>query len=225
MDIGQAVFDVIASPNVAYIMLVLGLLALVLAFAVPGTGFLEIAAGLCLILALLGLSRLPVNIAGLVLILVGIGMFIADLQLQSGLVALGGAMMLGLGSLFLFRPDPQAFAVSWWLILMVSGGSAAFFGFGLHRALRAMQRRPVISSDGILGARGFIKSPITPESSFTGTAQIEGELWTVRSDEPIAAGAPVIVVQVEGLVLFVRALAQPPQLPPSQLTRTHSEEE
>lgn len=211
MDIGQAVFDVIANPNIAYALLVLGLLALVMAFAVPGTGLLEIGAGLCLLLALLGLSRLPVNIAGLLLILVGIGLFIADIQIQSGLVALGGAVILGLGSLFLFRPDEQAFAVSWWLIMLVSGGSAIFFGFGLQRALRAMQQRPVISQDNLIGAHGVIKSPITPESRFVGTAQVAGELWTVKSDEPIGEGAPVVVVLVEGLTLFVRALAHPPE--------------
>ncbi len=211
MDIGQAVFDVIANPNIAYALLVLGLLALVMAFAVPGTGLLEIGAGLCLLLALLGLSRLPVNVAGLLLILVGIGLFIADIQIQSGLVALGGAVILGLGSLFLFRPDEQAFAVSWWLIMLVSGGSAIFFGFGLQRALRAMQQRPVISQDNLIGAHGVIKSPITPESQFVGTAQVAGELWTAKSDEPIGEGAPVVVVLVEGLTLFVRALAHPPE--------------
>ncbi|MCS7057165.1 MAG: hypothetical protein NZM18_13435 [Thermoflexales bacterium] len=210
MDIGQAVFDVISNPNVAYALLVLGLLTLVMAFTIPGTGLLEIGAGLCLLLALIGLSRLPVNVAGLLLILVGIGLFIADIQIQSGLVALGGAVILGIGSLFLFRPDEQAFAVSWWLILLTSGGSAIFFGFGLNRALRAMQRRPVISQDNILGAHGVIKSPITPESNFIGTAQVAGELWTVKSDEPMSEGTPIVVVQVEGLTLFVRALAHPP---------------
>ncbi|WP_169238140.1 NfeD family protein [Candidatus Roseilinea sp. NK_OTU-006] len=211
MDIGQAVFDVIANPNIAYALLMLGLIALVMAFAVPGTGLLEIGAGLCLLLALLGLSRLPVNIAGLLLILAGIGLLIADIQIQSGLVALGGAILLGIGSLFLFRPDERAFAVSWWLIMLASGGSAIFFGFGLHRALHAMQQRPVISPDNILGAHGVIKSPLTPESQFTGTAQVAGELWTVKSDEPIGEGAPIVVLQVEGLTLFVRALAHPPE--------------
>ncbi len=209
MDIGQAVFDVISNPNIAYALLVLGLLTLVIAFAVPGTGFLEVGAGLCLLLALLGLSRLPVNIAGLLLILAGIGLLIADIQIQSGLVALGGAVILGIGSLFLFRPDERAFAVSWWLIVLVSGGSAIFFGFGLHRALQAMQRQPVFSQDSLLGAQGVVKSPLTAESGFLGTAQVAGELWTVKSDEPIGEGAPVVVVQVEGLTLFVRALAHP----------------
>jgi membrane-bound serine protease (ClpP class) len=210
MDIGQAIFDAIASPNVAYLLLVLGLLALVMAFAFPGTGFLEVAAALCLILALLGLSRLPVNVAGLLLILVGIGLFIADLQIQSGLVALGGAIILGIGSVFLFRPDESAFAVSWWLIMLVSGGSALFFGLGLHRALRVMQMRPAFSQESLIGAQGVIKSPLTAESHFIGTAQVAGELWTVKSDEPLSEGTPIVVVHVEGLTLFVRALAYQP---------------
>ncbi|MBO9344416.1 MAG: hypothetical protein J7601_01630 [Chloroflexi bacterium] len=216
MDIGQAIFDVISSPNVAYLMLVLGLLALVMAFAFPGTGFLEIAAALCLILAFLGLSRLPVNVAGLLLILVGIGLFIADLQIQSGLVALGGAIILGIGSVFLFRPDESAFAVSWWLIMLVSGGSALFFGLGLHRALRVMQMRPALSQESLIGAQGVIKSPVSAESQFIGTAQVAGELWTVKSDEPLSVGTPVVVVHVEGLTLFVRALAYQPASSPEK---------
>lgn len=216
MDIGQAVFDVIANPNVAYALLILGLLTLVVAFTVPGTGVLEVAAALCLILALLGLSRLPVNIAGLVLILAGIGMFIADVKLQSGLVALAGAVTLGVGSLFLFRPDERAFAVSWWLVLLVTGGSAIFFGLGMHRAIRAMQSRPVMAPENILGERGVIKSPLTAEANFTGTALIDSELWTVKSDESVSEGTPVVVVQAEGLTLFVRALP-PSVLPPTSL--------
>jgi membrane-bound ClpP family serine protease len=94
--------------------------------------------------------------------------------------------------------------------MLVSGGSALFFGLGLHRALRVMQTRPAFSQEELIGAQGVIKSALTPESQFTGTAQVAGELWTVKSDEPLSEGTPVVVVHVEGLTLFVRALAYRP---------------
>jgi membrane-bound serine protease (ClpP class) len=205
MDFAQAIFDFIANPNVAYVLLVLGLVSLVVAFTAPGTGFAEAAAALCLILALVGLSQLPVNIAGVLLILLGIGLFLADIKLQSGFVAIGGALMLGLGSLFLFRPDEQAVTVSWWLIALTTLGTAGFFGFGLNRALRAHRLPARVGADQLVGERGVIKTLALESNRLTGTAQVGSELWTVKADEPLAEGEEVIVEEAEGVVLKVRA--------------------
>jgi membrane-bound serine protease (ClpP class) len=127
MDFAQAIFDFIANPNVAYVLLILGLVSLVVAFTAPGTGFAEAAAALCIILALVGLSQLPVNIAGVLLILLGIGLFLADVKLQSGFVAVGGALTLGLGSLFLFRPD-HGRLLRFWPEPCIEGASSACAG-------------------------------------------------------------------------------------------------
>lgn len=203
MDAGQAFFEVITNPNVAYVMFILGLLGLVVALTVPGTGLVEVIAGVCLILAVIGLSRLPVNIAGIVLILLGIGLLIVDIKVQSGLFALGGALLLGVGSLFLFRPNEDAIAVSGWLVGLMTIGTAAFFGFGVSRAMRAMRLRPAMLDENLIGTRGVIKSPLSASNQFTGAALIDSELWTVKSDQEISEGTPVVVERVEGLVLTV----------------------
>jgi membrane-bound serine protease (ClpP class) len=205
MDFAQSLFSLIASPNVAYVLLVLGLLALVIAIATPGSGFVEITAAVCLVLAFIGLSQLPVNLAGILLILLGIGLFILDIKVQSGLVALGGALALGLGSLFLFRPNEQAVTVSWWLIALTTLGSAALFGLGIQRAIRAMHLPVRVgAADQIIGESGVIRLPVLASNRLTGTAQIGSELWSVKADAPLAEGAQVIVEEADGLVLKVR---------------------
>jgi membrane-bound serine protease (ClpP class) len=203
MDFAQSLFGLIANPNVAYILLVLGLLSLVIAIATPGTGFVEITAAVCLVLAFIGLSQLPVNLAGLLLILLGVGLFVADIKLQSGLIAVGGALALGLGSLFLFRPDSQAVTVSWWLIALVTVGSAALFGLGVNRALHAMRLPTRTGGDQLVGERGVITSPLL-DANRIGAAQIGGELWSVTAEAPLTTGTEVIVEEAEGLVLKVR---------------------
>lgn len=204
MDIGQAIFNAIANPDIAYILLILGLLSLVVAAGAPGTGFAEIAAGLCLILAFIGLLRLPVNWAGLLLILGGFALLMLDLKLQTWAVAAGGALALAIGSVFLFRVTEQAARVSLWLIAASIAAVLAFFGFAANRVVRAMRQPSRVNPRTIVGAIGTIRTPPVAASQMIGTAQIEGELWTVTSDQPIAAGATVVVEAIEGLTLRVR---------------------
>jgi membrane-bound serine protease (ClpP class) len=180
------------------------LVSVVIAVATPGTGLVEAAAAVCLVLALIGLSQLPVNVAGIALILLGLVVFIIDLKVQSGVVAIGGALALGLGSLFLFRPNEQAVAVSWWLIALTTLGTAAFFTFGLHRAMRAMRLPAKVGHESLVGESGVLKSALSADNGMTGTAQIGGELWSVKADEPLPEGTEVLVEEVEGIVLRVR---------------------
>lgn len=208
MDFAELLFGIIANPNVAYVLLVVGLLALVLAITAPGTGFLEIAAVVCLALAVIGLSQLPVNIAGIALIGLGIALLLADIKLQSGLVAVGGAVALGLGSLFLFRPGEDAVVVSWWLALGVTLGTAALFGFGATRAFRAMRAPARVGDTNLVGAVGILRSAMTKGTHYVGTALVNGELWTVRSDVALPEGSEVVVTRVEGLTLHI--CPQPP---------------
>lgn len=204
MDIGQAIFDFISTPDVAYLLLVLGLFSLVIAIGTPGTGLAEAAAAICLVLSVFGLTRLPVNIAGIVLIVAGIVLFIIDLKIQSFLFAVGGAALVGIGSLLLFQPSEQTVRVSLWLIGAVTIGSFLFFSYGLRQVVRAMRIRPKTGAPTLLGSSGTLRTALTEITGFSGTAQIESELWTVRSSGPIPAGARVVVQQVDGLVLVVR---------------------
>lgn len=212
MDIGQAFFSFIATPDVAYVLLMLGLFSLVMAMAAPGTGFAEIAAVLCLLLALIGLVQLPVNVAGLLLILLGIGLFIADLKLQTWAIAIGGGVALAIGSFFLFEFREEAVRVSIWLIAGATIGSVAFFGFAIDRVVAAMRQRPRMDPKSIVGASGVVRTPILAANQMTGTAQVEGELWSVRSEQPIAAGTTVAVINIAGATLIVKPVEDRPQV-------------
>jgi membrane-bound serine protease (ClpP class) len=203
MDVGQIIYSTLTNPNIAYLLLIAGLFLAVFAFAVPGTGVTEITAGICLILAIIGLSHWDVNLGGIVLILVGIGLFVADLKLQTFGLALGGAVALGVGSIFLIVPNPAQVSVSLWLIALVTFGALLFFGFGLQRAIAAMRLHPKVDVKTIIGVRGVLKTSLLSSNQFTGTAQIGSELWTVRAAEALPAGAAIVVERVDGLILYV----------------------
>ncbi len=207
MDVGLSIFQTISNPDVAYLLLMLGLFSAVLAVAVPGTGFAEVAAGLCLLLAFIGLSNLPssdaVNMGGILLIIAGIGLFIVDLKLHSFAFAVGGAIALAIGSAFLIQTTDHQAAVSVWLIGIMTVGSLLFFGYGLRRAMEAMRLRPKVDVKTVVGAHGVLRASLLPSNQYTGTAQIGSELWTVRSTEALPEGTPVVVDRVDGLILEV----------------------
>ena len=203
MDVGQIIYNTISNPDVAYMLLIAGLFLAIIAVAVPGTGFTEIAAGVCLLLAVIGLSHWDVNLGGVILMLVGIGLFIIDLKLQSFGFAVGGAIALGVGSAFLIVPTESQVSISLWLIVLVTIGSLAFFGFGITRVMAAMRLRPKVDVKTIIGEHGMLKTSLLPNNQFTGTAQIGSELWTVRAAEALPAGATITVDRVDGLVLYV----------------------
>jgi membrane-bound serine protease (ClpP class) len=203
MDLGQALFRLIATPDVAYVLLVLGLISIAVAIGTPGTGLAEVAAVLCLVLSVIGLAQLPVNLAGLMLMLLGVAVFVADLKFQSGLMALGATVTLALGSLFLFEFSAAATGVSLWLIAIVTAGTAAFFVFGLARVVDAMRLKPEISQTNLVGASGVIVVAPSAANHLVGTAQVRSEIWTVRASEPLEHGTPVTVEEVDGLTLKV----------------------
>ena len=203
MDIGQIIYSTLTNPDVAYMLLIAGLFLAVFAFAVPGTGVTEVAAGVCLLLAIIGLSHWDVNLGGIVLILLSIGLFIADLKLQTFGLAVGGAVALGIGSIFLIVPTASQVSVSLWLIALVTLGSLLFFGFGLQRAVAAMRLHPKMDVNTVIGGHGVLKTSLLPSNQFTGTAQIGSELWTVRAGESLPSGATVVVDRVDGLILYV----------------------
>jgi membrane-bound serine protease (ClpP class) len=203
MDIGQIIYNTLTNPDIAYMLLIVGLFLAVFAFAVPGTGVTEITAGICLILAIIGLSHWDVNLGGIILILIGIGLFIVDLKLQTFGLALGGAVALGVGSMFLIVPNSSQMTVSLWLIALVMLGALAFFGFGLQRAMVAMRLHPKVDVQTIVGVHGVLRTSLLPTNLFTGTAQIGSELWTVRAGEALPAGAAIDVNRVDGMNGYV----------------------
>jgi membrane-bound serine protease (ClpP class) len=194
--------QILTNPNVAYALLVLGLWAAVASWAVPGTGFPEAAAAICLVLAALGLARLPVNLIGLAMVVTAMGLFVLDLKVQSAGLTLGAAAGLALGSLFLFRPGAGAI-VSRWLIGIATVGSLSLFGLVLSAAVRA-QRLPVRDDiESLIGTEGIVTSDLDPR----GTVRVRSELWTADADQHIPAGTAVQVIGIDGIRLHVAPIS------------------
>ena len=196
----QVLSSLLANPNVVYVLLFIGLWATAAAVYVPGTGFLEVAAVLSLVLAVAGLTKLPVNTVGLILIVVAGLLFVIGLKTQSVAATVGAAVSLVLGSVLLFAPANGTLRISPWLIGGVTLVSFGFFGMALSAAMQSQRMRARTTADAIVGQLGEVVAAINP----VGTIQVQSELWTAVADEPIEAGQKVEVVTLEGLRARVR---------------------
>jgi membrane-bound serine protease (ClpP class) len=207
----QYLWLLLTNPNIAFLLLVVGLWSVVFAVSLPGTGLPEAAAAVCLALAALGLFRLPVNLAGLLLLGLALALFILEFQAQAhGMLLLAGGVAMALGALFLFRDDaPSPAQVSWVTIVAAPLVSTAFFGYLIRKGLAA-QRAPAFQDlRRLIGASGVARTAIGRE----GTVYVAGEEWSATAAEPIPAGAAVTVVERRGLTLVVQAQPQPAAQP------------
>ena len=207
MDIALAFWELLVNPNVAYVLLIIGLWGLMAAFAAPGMGVPEVSAAICLTLAVMGLARLPVNIIGVTLVLVAMVLLAIDLAVQShGALTIGGIIALAIGSIFLFRPEEGQPGLSLWVVALTTLGSALFFSVALAAAVRAQKKPVVMDPQAVAGQVGEVRSPLDPQ----GTVQLRSELWSARSETPgesIESGAKIVVTGLEGLTLQVKRLA------------------
>jgi membrane-bound serine protease (ClpP class) len=194
-ELVQVLSSLLTNPNVVYVLLIIGLWAAAAAVYVPGTGLLEVAALVCLVLAIAGLTQLPVNVVGVILIVVAGLLFVVDLKVQSVALTVGAAVSLVMGSVFLFPPADGVLPVSPWLIGGVTLASFGFFGVALSAAIRAQRLRAKVAAESIVGQRSVVITPIDP----VGTVQVQSELWTAVADESIGMGEEVEVVALEGL--------------------------
>jgi membrane-bound serine protease (ClpP class) len=202
VGVRQKLLGVLVDPNIAYILMMLGFYGLLFELQNPGAILPGVVGGICLILAFLALSTLPVNYAGFALIVLGIGFFIAEVKVMShGLLATGGVIALVLGSMILFQGAPGTpTGVSWPVIVGVTGTTLLFFLFVMALGVRA-QRRPVVTGRrGLVGRRAVAESRLAP----TGTVRLGGELWNASAEVEVEPGATVVIAGVEGLTLRVR---------------------
>jgi membrane-bound serine protease (ClpP class) len=195
------VLNVITDPNVAYILMMLGMLGLFFELSNPGVILPGVIGGISLILAFFAFQSLPINYAGLLLILFGIALFIAEISVVShGVLAIGGIVALGLGSLMLFDAPEAGFRVSWWVIMPTVGATAGVFLFVVAAGVRALRVRSPAGGPGLVGQTGVARGPLSPE----GQVLVHGELWrAVARGTPVEDGARVRVVDVNGLTLTV----------------------
>src|SRR5499426_2828326 len=190
--------NVITDPNVAYVLMMLGLF---FELSNPGVILPGIIGGICLILAFFAFQSLPINYAGLLLILFGIVLLIAEIKIVShGVLAIGGMISMALGSLMLYDAPEVGFRVSWWIIGSMVLGTAGLFLFAVTAGVRALGRPPSTGAEGLVGRTATVRERLGPE----GQVMVSGELWrAVAEGEPLEPGAQVRIVGVDGLTLKV----------------------
>ena len=198
----QRVLSALAHPNIAYILLSLGMLGLTIELWNPGAILPGVAGGICLLLAFFVFQILPVNYAGVLLILFGILLFVLELKVASyGLLSAGGIISLLLGSMILMDTTAPELRVSLAVILPVVAAMAAILVFLVRLAVASQRRRPVTGESGMIGETGVALTSIVPGG--TGRVETHGEIWAATSAEAIAEGDQVKVIAVRGLTLTV----------------------
>lgn len=199
----RELLGVIAHPNLAYILLTLGMLGLYFELMSPGAVLPGVVGAICLVLAFFSLSVLPFSYAGLALVLLAVLFFIAEIKVTSyGLLSVAGVVCLVLGGLMLFKTPDPALRVSLQLIVSLAVLSLAVVGFLVFLGLR-IRRAPVrTGQEGLIHERGVARSELAPR----GKVFVHGELWDAVSKEPVGRGETVEVVEVQGLTLAVRPL-------------------
>ena len=195
---------IITNPNIAYILMLLGIYGLFFELANPGYVLPGVIGGISLLLALYALQVLPVNYAGLGLMLLGIALMVGELFVSSfGILGIGGVISLVLGSVLLFDRDSGYLAVSLPLIGAVSALSAGLFLLVL-RSLYASRRRPVVAGgEELIGATGVVAA----DFDGNGIIHIHGEQWNAQSETPLRGGARARVTGRDGLTLLVEPLS------------------
>lgn len=204
MSFRERLLAVITNPNIAYLLFLAGILGIFFELSSPGAVLPGVIGGISLILALFAFQSLSVNYAGVLLILLAVVMFLAEIKVPShGALSIGGVISLLLGSLMLIRSGPAG-GVSLVVIVPAIVVTAAFFIFAVAMALRAQKRRPVTGREGMIGEVARVVEDLHPE----GKVLIHGELWRASSDRPIARGNSVRIASVNGLHLHVILLEE-----------------
>jgi membrane-bound serine protease (ClpP class) len=199
----------LANPNIAYLLMLIGLAGLYFEFTNPGAIFPGAVGALSLILAFYALNTLPVNYAGVMLILLGILLFIAEIKITSyGFLTVGGIVCLLLGSLMLFKNQPGGYMVrvSWSVILPTVAAVTLFFTVIVGLVVRAQVRRPTTGAEGLVGELGTVLKEVSPAG---GKVFVHGETWNALSDEVIEQGATVEVVRMEQLKVRIKRVSYP----------------
>ncbi|MGD9173578.1 MAG: nodulation protein NfeD [Desulfobacterales bacterium] len=194
------ILKTISNPNIAYILLMIGLAGLYFELSHPGAIFPGVIGGISLVLAFFALQTLPVNYAGILLIVLAIIFFIMEMKIPSyGLLSVAGVLSLLLGSLMMFKgtgPDMRlSLTVLLPTLILISG----FFVFVAGLVFRAQMSKPRTGTKGLVGEIGIVKKALTPE----GKVFVHGELWNARAQEKIKKNAKVRIINVVNLMLEV----------------------
>jgi membrane-bound serine protease (ClpP class) len=203
MSFVERFLDMISDPNIAYILMMLGFYGLLFELYSPGAIAPGVIGGICLILAFYSMHTLPLNYAGLALIILAIVLFILEVKIIShGILGIGGVIALALGSMMLIRTDSalEFLRISWAVIIAVTVVTALFFFVLIALAVKAQRAKPVSGVEGIIGETGEALARLEP----TGMVRVHGELWMAESVAgSIEQGQMVKVTAIKNLRLYV----------------------
>jgi membrane-bound serine protease (ClpP class) len=205
MEMGWAekLLDLLSNPNIALILFQLGTIGLILELYNPGSIFPGIVGVISLVLAFYSMHTLPINYAGLALIIFGIVLFLLEIKIMShGMLAIGGAVSLFLGSIMLIRTSSvlEFVELSWSVIFASVIISTFFFVVILGLGIKAQRRKPTTGIEGLTGEAGQVIETLKPE----GVVRVHGEIWNAESlSGTIQKGNRIRVVRINGLKLLV----------------------
>jgi len=206
MTFTEKILDFISDPNVAYILMILGFYGILFELYSPGAIFPGVMGVICLILAFYSMHTLPVNYAGLALIIVAIILFILEIKIVShGLLGIGGVIALVLGSIMLIRSDSalEFIRISWSVIISTTVATAAFFFLLIALAVKGQRAKPVTGTEGMIGEEGETLARLEP----FGMVRVHGELWKAESVAGnIETGKRIRVTAINNLTLYVEPL-------------------
>jgi membrane-bound serine protease (ClpP class) len=203
MGLRLKILTIISDPSVAYILMLLGFYGLFFELMNPGALLPGIIGSISLVVAFYAFQTLPVNYAGLLLIIIGIVLFLLEVKVTSyGLLTASGALSITLGSLMLFDSPLPFLRISLSIIIPATIVTAIFFMITFRLAYKAHKRRPITGIEGLEGLEGITKTEVGPQG---GMVRVHGEIWAATSDKLIGKDEQVIVESVSGLKLKVRS--------------------
>ena len=206
MDWKQLFFDKLSDPNIAYILMMLGVYGMIYELSNPGAIFPGIVGGICLLLAFLAFQTLPINTVGVLLMVFGILLLLLEIKVPSyGLLTIGGATSLALGSVILIDTSIPVLKVSLGIIIPTVILTVLFALFAVGLGIKAQRKKTTTGKEGIIGMVGEALEDLNPQ----GQILVNGEYWNGISKQEIKKGQHVEVTGMQGLKLIVKQVPPP----------------
>jgi membrane-bound serine protease (ClpP class) len=201
MNWRQKALDILSDPNILYILFLIGITGISLELYNPGSILPGVVGGICIILFLYSVQTIPVNIAGILLIIFSAILFLLEIKIPSyGLLTIGGIVSLVLGSLMLVDSPLPFLQISWKVILAATITITLFFIIAISFAVRAYRKKPSTGKEGLIGEKGVTIDNLNPN----GQIEIHGEIWKATSESRIRKGQAVVVEEVDSKHLQLR---------------------
>ena len=190
----QRVLDILSNPNVAYILMMIAMSGIAFELYNPGSVLPGVIGGICLVMALYSMQTLPVNYAGVLLIIFAVILFLLEIKIASyGILTIGGIISFVMGSLMLIETDISFLQISWKVIAGATITITLFFVLAIGLVYKAHRRRPTTGKEGLIGEEGVALTDLNPD----GSVEVHGEIWTASAEEPITKGQHVKVEEID----------------------------